>query len=124
MRATALAPVMLMAFVLVLNVTGVVSDRLYFAVVFAVVGYSAGMMHSAMIESERMRRRAKREVESFVAFGHDTLEADDGPGDLDDHQRLVLERSMTEAIAFLHMLDKAAPPWVRWRDRRRRRAAS
>jgi hypothetical protein len=124
MKLMAYLPMAVIAVVGGLHIAGVVSGTVYSGAVLMMVGYATGLLHAAFVESERSRKRAKREIEKFVAYGHRTLEADDAPGDLDDDERLGLERSMTEAIAFLNMLDKTAPPWVRWRDRRRRRQLS
>jgi hypothetical protein len=118
MKLMAYLPMAVIAVVGGLHIAGVVSGTVYSGAVLVMIGYATGMLHAAFVESERSRKRAKREVEKFVAFGHHTLEADDLPGEMDDDQRLALERSMTEAIAFLHLLDKSAPPWEKWRQRR------
>jgi hypothetical protein len=98
----------------------IVDGALALIVQAGLVGYVLGKARVVFAESERERREAIRQVEGFIAWLHGKLNADEVPLT----RRESAEHALEAATMSLDLMERSAPPWTRWRERRARERAA
>jgi len=85
----------------------------------AMVGYVCGKARETFAESARVRRAAIEHTEGFIAWLHAELAEDRVPLT----QRESAEDALSGAVMSLEAIERSAPPWTRWLERRARERA-